>query len=108
MITFDAYDNTFTAEPTFGRYANDRLAIKMVDPEDGSPVCTLTTNLPDQHLNPGEVFIKHWAENELIFNALVEAGCLIDTGREVASGYIHPKAMRLAGPLLAAFDDWMW
>lgn len=81
-ITFTAYDTTFTAIPEFGRYANGRLAISMLDPEDGSPVCTLTTNLPDQHLNEGEVFIKDWAENAPIVEALLKEGWLQVTGRE--------------------------
>lgn len=105
-LIFTAYDQTFTAVPEFGRYANGRLAIRLVDEEDGSPVCTLTTNLPDQHLNEGEVFVKHWAENEPIFDAMMEFGWLEDTGREVASGFVSPKVMRPTGPLLEALQVW--
>ena len=105
-IIFTAYNNSYTATPEFGRYPNGRLAIRMVDEEDGSPVCTLTTNLPDQHLNEGEVFIKHWAENQPIFDAMMEFGWLRDTGREVISAYVEPKAMTLDGPLAEAYRTW--
>lgn len=104
-ITFTtSYNDTFTVEPAFGRYANGRLAIQFVD--DEGPFSKLTTNLPDQHLNEGEVFVKHWAENEDLFDALLEFGWLEDTGREVASGFVSPRAMRLSGSLLEAYKVW--
>lgn len=96
-ITFTAHDQTFTVWPEVGHYSNGRLAIKFFDQE--GPFSTITTNLPDQHLNEGEVFVKDWSENEVLVNALLEAGWLTLTGREVQSGYVFPKVMRLAGPL---------
>lgn len=97
-ITFTAFDQTFEVWPEASRYANGRLAISFVDNE--GPFSKVTTNLPDQHLNEGEVFVKDWSENEALVNALLEAGWLTLTGREVQSGHVFPKVMRLAGPLL--------
>lgn len=69
-------------------YSLGRLCIK-VEAVDG-PYCTLTTNIPDIHLNDGEVLIKDWSENEAIVKHLVDLGIIIPTGREVSSGYVFP------------------
>lgn len=98
-ITFTAFGAEVTARPEFARYANGRLAIKMVDAEDGSPWATLTVNMPDDHLADGEVFIKDWAENEEMVLALIDAGWIEYTGREVQAGFAIAKAVRLAGDL---------
>jgi hypothetical protein len=98
-ITFISFDQTFEVTPTFSRYANgNRIAISFYD-EDG-PFAHLTTNLPDQHLNQGEIFVKDWHENEALVEALLKAGWLELTGREVQSGHVFPKVMRLSGRLL--------
>ena len=98
-IIFTAFDQTFAVTPQLSSYnPNGRVAIAFFD-EDG-PFAKLTTNLPDQHLNEGEVFVKDWAENEPLVEALLEFGWLELTGREVQSGFVFPKVMRPAGPLL--------
>ena len=84
------------------RYANDRLALKLWC-EDG-PYGTITVNLPDQHLNEGEFFVKDWSENELLAEALLELGWIERTGREVVSGFIAPMVARAAGPLKHYLD----
>lgn len=97
-ITYTAYGEDFTVTPDLVHYNdNDRPALMFFDEE--GPHGVITTNLPDQHLNEGEVFVKDWAENEALASALVKAGWLVPTGREVQSGYVFPKVMRLAGPL---------
>lgn len=106
-ITFDSWGERITAHLRLPapRYANGRICLELWHEvtEDGltyaEPVGKVTTNLPDQHLNAGEVFVKDWAENEPMVAALVEAGWLEDTGREVLSGFVAPKVYRLAGPL---------
>lgn len=101
-ITFTAFGETFTVHPEVSRYSmKDRLAISFYD-EQGLPFSHLTVNLPDEHLNEGEVFVKDWSENAPLVLALTKAGWLERTGREVSSGYVFPKVMRLAGPLLEA------
>ncbi len=96
-ITFTAYGDTFTLSPKVDRYSNDRLAISFFDEE--GPYAKLTVNLPDQHLNEGELFVKDWSENEFLVRALLQEGWLTPTGREVQSGYVFPKVMVPAGPL---------
>jgi hypothetical protein len=96
-IEVTAYGETMTLTPNFGRYGQGRLAITF-DCDEG-PYGTLTTNLPNEHLNDNEVFVKYWSENGPLFEALLDAGWIVDTGREVMSGYVSPKVMRLAGAL---------
>lgn len=96
-ITITAYGAEHTIVPHIGRYANDRIAIQMMG--DDGPFGTLTINLPDVHLNEGEVLIKDWAENEPMAAALKAAGWITPTGREVASGYVFPMVARPDGPL---------
>lgn len=103
-ITFDSWGQELTAHPRIQRYANDRLCIELwhEDPEFHfmEPVGKVTVNLPDQHLNEGEFFVKDWSENEPMIAALLEAGWLIATGREVISGFIAPQVMTAGGELL--------
>lgn len=80
-----------------GRYQNGRLGLAFL--EDDEPYGMLTVNLPDAHLNEGELFIKDWSENEPLVAALIEAGWLVPTGREVQSGFVFPRVMTPAGAL---------
>lgn len=111
MITFNltAYGVTSKVRPEFTNYANGRLCIRLAywdeEMEGWFPHCTLTTNLPDQHLNPGEVFVKDWSENEPIVAALVEMQMLKPAGREVISGFVAPAVMVLGGPLLRLANE---
>lgn len=74
---------------TCGKYAdNGRMAIRLVDIEDGIPMATVTVNMPDEHLEEGEVIVKNWAENYGLLNVLTEAGIVEDTRRRATSGYV--------------------
>jgi hypothetical protein len=98
-ITLTAWGETHTLTPQVSRYSmKDRLAISFYDEE--GPYASLTVNLPNEHLNEDEVFVKDWSECEGLAQACIEAGWLLPTGREVSSGFVFPKVMRLAGPLL--------
>jgi hypothetical protein len=101
-IDIDSWGEVTTVHPRATRYANDRLCIELwIEHEEGwmEPFAKVTTNLPDQHLNEGEFFVKDWSENEPMVAQLIAAGWLVDTGREVISGYIAPRVMRAEGPL---------
>jgi hypothetical protein len=60
-----------------GRYPNGRIAIQLIDAENGEPFATATTNLPELPLEDDQVVIKNYAENEGIEEPLVEAGVLV-------------------------------
>lgn len=101
-ITIDSWGNTSQVHPRIVKYSNDRICIELWVEEDGfmEPFGKVTTNLPDQHLNEGEFFVKDWSENEPMIAALIAAGWLLPTGREVISGFIAPQVMTAGGALL--------
>lgn len=55
---------------------NDRRCIQLIDAKTNEYYITATVNLPDEHLEPDEVFIKNFSENEGIMNVLSEAGII--------------------------------
>jgi hypothetical protein len=55
-------------------YSNGRLAIRLIDPEDGSPQVTASVNLPDEPCPDGCTYMKTYSENEGILEDLIAAG----------------------------------
>jgi hypothetical protein len=56
----------------FGEYENGRTAIRLM--KDGIPYAMATINDPDEWLEPNQVLIKNYSENEGMVDALVDAG----------------------------------
>jgi hypothetical protein len=81
-------------------YGNGRLAIELLD-EEGDSYTTLTTNLVDQDLADGEIFVKTWSENEDAAWGALKSGLFKDTGRRVPTGYIEASVWTIADPLPA-------
>lgn len=102
-LTFVSYGRTVTVTPQFLAYANGRTAL-CFNENDGEPFGVATVNMPNDHLNDGEVFIKDWSENEPLIKAMLAAGWIELTGRNVQSGYVFPKVARFAGDLLEYFN----
>lgn len=100
-IDITAWGETTTCTVEVSSYSNGRLALQLwMEGDFGpEPYGKVTVNLPDVHLNEGEILVKDWAENEPLAAALLDAGWITPTGREVASGYVFPLVARPAGPL---------
>jgi Domain of unknown function (DUF4313) len=98
--------NSYSCHPRVQHYSNGRLALELWIEEDGmmEPMGKITVNLPDEHLNEGEIFVKDWAENEILASTLLEFGWLEKTGREVNSGFVFPLVARPAGALKEFLD----
>ena len=79
-------------------YDNGRVALQLVDAEDGSPIAKATVNLPDVPLGKNQVAIKDWSENEGMLDALVAAGVVKPTGQTVRSGYVEVPVCELQPP----------
>jgi hypothetical protein len=61
------------------RYQNNgRIALKIIDESEGyrETVAIATVNLPDEPLEPDEVFIKDWSENEGVLKDLIAMGII--------------------------------
>ena len=104
-LPFNSFGEDMVLTPHLDRYANGRLAITFLYYDDEmdmyAPFAKVTVNMPDDHLNEGEFFVKDWSENAPLIEYLVSEGWLIHQGREVLSGFIAPGVYRAAGPLLA-------
>ena len=74
---------------------NGRVALFLIDAEDGEPISTCTVNLPDEPLGDGEVFIKDYSENEGMAEFLVREGVVERTDRVVQSGYVRIPVCKL-------------
>lgn len=81
-------------EVVLREYSNGRTAIQLIDPMDGEPITTLTVNLPEEPLKPGEFFIKGWSENEEICGDCRRSGLFHDTGRRVQTGWVQAEVWR--------------
>jgi hypothetical protein len=77
-------------------YYNGRTALTLVDSKTGDSIAYATVNLPDEFLEPNQVFIKDYSENRGMLEALEKAGIVKATGEIVRSGYAEvPKATLL-------------
>ena len=108
VFQFDPYvdgdgDNaTHTIEFVLGCYPNGRLAIELFDKTSGESLATLTTNMVNDSLKDGEVFVKTWSENEEIAKAALESGFFKDTGRRVSAGYVEAQVWMIRNDAMAA------
>lgn len=83
----------------FGQYSNSRVAIKLIDANNGEPVAVATINLPDEPLGKDEIFIKDYSENTGMVNALYNAGVISNPiGYSYSSFVIIPKCKLLIEP----------
>ena len=93
-----AYGETLTV--VTARYqASNGLAVQVVD-ATGCPFGTVSVNLPESKALPeGAFYVKHWAENEPLVDALISQGVIEPVDAPVAaSGFISGiKAYRLRG-----------
>ena len=73
----------WTCRPVWRQYMNKRVALQLVDADNGEAIATATVNVPHVPLREGEVVIKSYAENEGMVDALVAAGIIDPPHREV-------------------------
>lgn len=68
---------------------NGRVALVIVDESEGyrETVSIATVNIPDEPLEPDEVFIKDWSENEGVLNDLIEMGVISESISSVQTGF---------------------
>ena len=103
-LTHVQYGETFDLVPSFGRYENGRLALRLYS--DEGAFATISVNVPsDQIYTDTEMFVKDYSENEQIVDKLVHDGWLVGTDRQVRSGYVTIPVMRLAGDLLDFYNS---
>lgn len=68
-------------------YPNGRIALQLIDTEDGTPVATASVNLPDVNINDDEIFIKSYSENEGMMDMLLKEGIIGETLATANAGF---------------------
>jgi hypothetical protein len=86
--------NVIIAERSYG---NNRLALEILDSEDGIPVMVATVNIPEVPLNEGEIIIKDYSENEGVLDFLQQNGLVGEVLREVQSGFVTCPVVKYLG-----------
>jgi hypothetical protein len=76
-------------------YVDGRLAI-VGTLEDGEPFATLTVNLPEEALEPGQFFAKTWSENEEFASICLASGLFTDTGVRAITGFVLAEVWALS------------
>lgn len=77
----------------FKEYANGGKCLQLVNINDGEPIATATTWI--EGLNPDEIAVKDYSENEGMYEALREANIIHPLHRTIPSGYIDLLVTRL-------------
>ena len=77
------------------RYSNGRLALEIIDVEDGCPVMMATVNIPEANLKPDEVIIKNYSENEGMLDFLLRNGIVEKPHRYENSGFVRVPVCKI-------------
>jgi hypothetical protein len=68
-------------------YKDGKIRIQLYDSKDGTPYATATASIKEE-LEPGEVAIKDWSENQGILDFLVQNKIIKEPHRFVESGHV--------------------
>lgn len=88
--------------------SNDRLALEFRDPQTGVIVLKATVNVPNVELADNEIIIKDYNENEGVYDSLLQAKLVTDTGRRLQLGFVQAPVARLKfdfTPLLITYPE---
>jgi hypothetical protein len=72
----------------WGTYSNKRKALELIDSEDGCPIMVATVNVPEVQLEPNEIIIKNYSENEGVLEFLQENGIVGPVKRTIGMGFV--------------------
>lgn len=89
----------WTCNVEFHNYRdNNRIALELTEVGTGEPIATATVNLPRVPLEPNEVIIKDYSENNGMYQALYEAGIVGEKKRMVTTGHVSCPVCDLIQP----------
>jgi hypothetical protein len=80
----------------FGEYrGNGRVAITVVDAEEGEDLLVATVNIPEAELEAGETIIKDYSENAGILKFLVENRVISAPIRNISTGFVQCQVVKI-------------
>jgi hypothetical protein len=79
-----------------GQYrGNGRVAITVVDAEEGEDLLVATVNIPEASLEEGETIIKDYSENSGILKFLVQNGVVSEPIRNISTGFVQCQVVKI-------------
>lgn len=76
-------------------YLNRRLALELIDVEEGDSIAMCTVNVPEYDLPDGYVIIKDYAENDGMLEALITANVVEHPVAFVLTGFVKVPVCKL-------------
>lgn len=89
ICSITAFGKTLSVETA--QYRNGRVAITVIDDEDGYPFATFSCNIPEVPLGENEFLAKTWSENEPLRAPMLASGKFFDTGRRIPTGFVQAE-----------------
>ena len=82
------------------QYANGRLALRLLawdgENESHEPFAVCTVNLPGEYLEPDEIFVKDYSENEGMADWMIRNNLIMpEAERHVRSGFVQIGAYKI-------------
>lgn len=71
------------------KYNNNRTKIELVDVEDDIPFITATVNIPEEYLEPTEVIIKDYGDNQGVLRFLIHHGIVTEPRRYTKAPHVE-------------------
>lgn len=84
----------YDVDLVWGTYPSGRKSMKLIDKKEGYPIMIATVDLP-VHLEPDEILIKNWSENEGILEELQRLSIIGEVIEEVPTGFVKAHKVKL-------------
>lgn len=94
----------YLVEIKISNYQNGQKRIDFIDSEDGFPVLVATVAIKEE-LNPSEIAIKNYSENEGVLDFLIKEGIVSPPLRYFNSGYVNIPICEFKGEYKIKISD---
>lgn len=91
IINFNGYKLSINKR----NYSNGRIALQLIDTEDGFPFATATVNIPEAQISDDEVIIKDYSENAGILDCLVKHKIISNPIDRLNTGFVTVEICKL-------------
>lgn len=96
VLTGPLYYRGWHVNVVRSHYINtDRIALMLIDADDGLPITTCTVNIPEVFVEKDQLIIKDWSENEGILKWLQEHNIVGPRLRSIPTGHVEADLCEL-------------
>ena len=82
-----------------GVYNNGRLALALINAQNGTPIAKITTNIPELPLLEDQIIVKDWSENEGMLEFLINNGLVENVEKIIQAGHVFANVVRVTDKL---------